>query len=65
MSKWEILVKIEGAQNMESAALAEALNNALDTEADTAYTAEEIENMRGHEFLDWQGGKWRLWAEIH
>lgn len=64
MSKWEIMVEIEGAQNMESAALAEALNNELLADADSAYSAEDVEKMRGHEFLNWQEGKWRLWAEM-
>lgn len=63
-SKWDILCEIEGAQNIESAALAEALNEALMADASNAYSAEEIDDLRGHEFLNWEGGKWRLWAEM-
>lgn len=63
-SKWEILCEIEGAEDMESAALAEALNDELMSDASSAYSAEDIDTLRGHEFLNWKDGKWRLWAEM-
>lgn len=63
-SKWEILCEIEGAENMDSATLAESINETLMSDASCAYSAEDVENLRGHEFLNWKDGKWRVWAEM-
>lgn len=63
-SKWEILCEIEGAENMESAALAEAINDVLLSDDSDTFSAEDVDNLRGREFLNWKDGKWRLWAEM-